>query len=588
MVCFGGMNKISSIDDLEVYLDQLFYGLRVYRWPIDVTLWHAFSITEMNVEVSPARSGPPYMYSVDPLLEKRALELLVPELYKRCPEPPPVPPTGESVTEIANDVTQALEFCRRYHKVCLAYTQHRQFRFTAGLSGRIATFLYPGTETARFANLDWVLKEKLQNKVDSDAWDMGGPQLVGSVRREVSSAISSVGRADLDSLSTKMYSAVRTLIEALSLKPSLPIDTLCGTYTLGDAYDVWMELKSLVWIHELSTQELTKVSLKKAYDARILRLNLLELAESFAARIEVPETTIRNVLADLEFDPSVRRPDVLIRPLCPIPCTDDVFCAPFMIDSARWETCLLRNLATMSPKVYGKTIAPKKVSPLSDELAQMLKNKGFLAASRREVTDASGQSAGDVDIAVLDVAGKRLDLVEVKWLITPDSPHEDFQANGEIEYGRQQLRRLLSVFAKDPSAFVRQLFSDLDSINALELQLGAYVLSKGFIGFKPLTEKPFVLDYDEVVETINSGAGTLRDIWEKSVEAHKKMALPPGAFSSQEVIIGGYLLRVPIFAIGVFPGDEIQPPPKRGKVGRNSPCLCGSGHKFKKCCIDLY
>jgi uncharacterized protein len=24
-----------------------------------------------------------------------------------------------------------------------------------------------------------------------------------------------------------------------------------------------------------------------------------------------------------------------------------------------------------------------------------------------------------------------------------------------------------------------------------------------------------------------------------------------------------------------------------GDVGRNDPCLCGSGKKFKKCCLDL-
>lgn len=35
---------------------------------------------------------------------------------------------------------------------------------------------------------------------------------------------------------------------------------------------------------------------------------------------------------------------------------------------------------------------------------------------------------------------------------------------------------------------------------------------------------------------------------------------------------------------------EMQVPPtarqlKRGKVGRNDPCPCGSGMKFKKCCL---
>ncbi|HYP08335.1 MAG TPA: SEC-C metal-binding domain-containing protein, partial [Bryobacteraceae bacterium] len=39
----------------------------------------------------------------------------------------------------------------------------------------------------------------------------------------------------------------------------------------------------------------------------------------------------------------------------------------------------------------------------------------------------------------------------------------------------------------------------------------------------------------------------------------------------------------------VFFGDEAAPaeaaaPVPAGKVGRNDPCPCGSGKKFKKCC----
>jgi hypothetical protein len=32
------------------------------------------------------------------------------------------------------------------------------------------------------------------------------------------------------------------------------------------------------------------------------------------------------------------------------------------------------------------------------------------------------------------------------------------------------------------------------------------------------------------------------------------------------------------------PTDQAQPPQRAEKVGRNSPCLCGSGLKWKKCC----
>ena len=34
-----------------------------------------------------------------------------------------------------------------------------------------------------------------------------------------------------------------------------------------------------------------------------------------------------------------------------------------------------------------------------------------------------------------------------------------------------------------------------------------------------------------------------------------------------------------------FPVDKKQKVPKRAKVGRNAPCPCGSGKKYKKCCI---
>ncbi len=35
-----------------------------------------------------------------------------------------------------------------------------------------------------------------------------------------------------------------------------------------------------------------------------------------------------------------------------------------------------------------------------------------------------------------------------------------------------------------------------------------------------------------------------------------------------------------------FPDVKINKTTKRMKVGRNEPCPCGSGKKFKKCCID--
>lgn len=36
------------------------------------------------------------------------------------------------------------------------------------------------------------------------------------------------------------------------------------------------------------------------------------------------------------------------------------------------------------------------------------------------------------------------------------------------------------------------------------------------------------------------------------------------------------------------PEEEEEPPPPKTKIGRNDPCPCGSGKKFKRCCIKKY
>lgn len=41
------------------------------------------------------------------------------------------------------------------------------------------------------------------------------------------------------------------------------------------------------------------------------------------------------------------------------------------------------------------------------------------------------------------------------------------------------------------------------------------------------------------------------------------------------------------FPPSILPGIKIEPPQlKHHKIGRNEPCHCGSGKKYKKCCID--
>ena len=70
------------------------------------------------------------------------------------------------------------------------------------------------------------------------------------------------------------------------------------------------------------------------------------------------------------------------------------------------------------------------------------------------------------------------------------------------------------------------------------------------------------------------------DIWGESRESHAEaQGVLPGAGE------GGDIRRQQAAAIaGTERGDKPQPIKVRQAVGRNDPCPCGSGKKFKKCC----
>ncbi|MDQ6843211.1 MAG: SEC-C metal-binding domain-containing protein, partial [Bacteroidota bacterium] len=47
-----------------------------------------------------------------------------------------------------------------------------------------------------------------------------------------------------------------------------------------------------------------------------------------------------------------------------------------------------------------------------------------------------------------------------------------------------------------------------------------------------------------------------------------------------------YLEDEESFEDDYFEDDEIQVPAVSTKIGRNYPCPCGSGKKYKKCCMN--
>jgi len=87
---------------------------------------------------------------------------------------------------------------------------------------------------------------------------------------------------------------------------------------------------------------------------------------------------------------------------------------------------------------------------------------------------------------------------------------------------------------------------------------------------RPLSNDPLVLDYIKISEQI--------------FEAEERLF--PGRQIDPENPAFGYLEELKQKKMSIQPQlmPQSQPQPERGKPGRNTPCPCGSGKKFKKCC----
>lgn len=582
-----------TIDEVEEHLDDLLENLEVYRWPMQEVLWRTLSLAQRTVDGFTGVDIPPFAYLEGVIVEKKTLEILLPWLYRKCR----IQQWGSTqpeahVEKMSMDILHAFVYSKRYHSASVVFPQYHQGRLNADLVDRTITFKYPSKEVERFVYLDRILRGRLDERLIKRTIESGSYEDI--YRPEI---VSQLGEAftgtDLttfgDTVGDTAYTAARRIIQTQLLEPQISPDVWCGSYTVGEAYDVWIELKTLTLMYQLARIESKENLPVDEYIRRsVCDLRPAEFAYFIAGTTGIKKAIIKSIFDDLLFDPSVGRPDPVIRPFYPLPGKERVLCVPFVIDTNDWETCLLRNLATKDQGSYGKTIAKHKITPLSDKLAETFESGGFRATRRIELHDEEGGVVGEIDVAVLNVSECRVDLIEVKWLIPPDSTSEDIQANREIEGGRSQLTDLFELCESKRRHYITQLFPGLNDSVVDTLKVHGYVLCRGTVGWTPMEKPPLVIDYDEVLNHLSSSSyPTLQGLWDDVVSFHNQIAPPKNTLSSMAVHLGGIILDCPAIPTMNLESNESRRVLEVPKVGRNQPCGCGSGVKYKRCCLGL-
>lgn len=525
---------------------------------------------------------------------KESLDVIVPKICEASTSPGALHLDQEGEDRLLADVEHGLAFSARYYAAAVAFPQMYQGYLKADIQGRTVRFDYPSLDLARASFLNRIIHVRAAE--DALGYAVKSSGAATYIEASWFSAGLPAGSGPTSILwpvertTRQAHDSVKSLVLAKTPESIIPREVSCGSYTIGEAYQVWIELQTLTALHgflarhSLEAEQHENLSSPKfPLLSLLLSFGLSELASIVSDHSGVPARVASTVLADWVFRPDATHPDIIARPLCPLPSSTSLLCAPFMVESANWEACFFRNLAVSDPGRYGATVIPHKKHPLAEQLSEAFRRHGYAVATNQDLFDGGGQLVGDVDVAILDTEDGRLDIVELKWLIPPDSIRESMQSDKEIQLARKQVKRLSQTISSDAESAVRQLFGDNRPSPSGRVHLGtSVVISRGAVGYSALLDDPLVFDFDSTMSVVSSeNMGSLDHLWHAVKQAHDDIQsgitgpfYPPSDLS-------GVRILMPAFTNQVLPLSDTD---AKSKLGRNDPCDCGSGAKFKKCC----
>lgn len=581
-----------NIDELEQHFDEALSRLRVYELPLSIALY--FSLVAFEEFYCTATDLIPERLSASAamLYHKDALEILVPELFKRCKSQEPLGEPPLVTQDIVHTVSDALHFCMRYQFAVHSYTLYHQKQFTGSLSDRVVDFQYSRDFNLGRSSLSLLLHNYHEQSTIDQSWLSGmlPPSIASNKSKEaiVKRIKSADVRAILDSTPDEVYIPIREIVEATIPRPTVDTNANCGNYSIGDCYNFWIEFMVRMFAYNFACKEKSGIDdLFNLSRHRVLRLTLPELSAILANRGTVKYEVALSILTDLVFDGTARRPDILVQPLVPLSNTEIILIAPSLICTANWEVCVLRNWIKLYPDIYGRVIASRK-GELAKSLRSALASKHFVTSVNRELTDEKGQTISDVDVAAFDSFDGLLALFQLKWLIEPDSTRETIHTDTEIAYAFDQSIRCKRAFEKDRSSFLKQVFPDYDVGVSAVKELKCYVVVRGDMGNKDDEENDiYVLDYLLSIDTINNSTDVpLRQILSRVIDKQVEISNSIEEHAYQlRIKLAGYLIRLPGYSAIARP--IVKRSPKTKQPSRNDRCICGGGKKYKKCCLEL-
>lgn len=357
-----------------------------------------------------------------------------------------------------------------------------------------------------------------------------------------------------------------------SLTSDLPEDWKLDACLIKDLKKFWIAIATLCFIHTVACLNCGKNG--GAVGEAVLIKSPSEFVRIISDKGKITNETALTILNMLTYNSHLKNNDIMYQPFIKID-NDKLALAPHLLLASRPE----RNFISLIHKLKDKSyfdLTNLREGMMQDELdaiTEVLPNT--LVAKNRPLPDR----LPDVDYAIWNKESNCILVCELKWLVEPDSTTEIFARIQDLEHGCKQMSDILCYANSFCQEFCNRVFGTTKLTNVPKI-VGCVVSKKGIR--VEHSEVP-VISLQALTDILKCSGGSDKAF--ESIERMEYLMPAPSNFEYglQTVCYAGYTFEIPAL---IKDNSVAQKTYKRvgRKIGRNEPCPCGSGKKYKKCC----
>lgn len=583
-----------NIKDIEDYVDQVWETLAICRLPLHLALFTALSVYEINNagirDIVSSGKSDRRVADGGIVHLREGLQTLIPLLFEKCPS---IGLKKNHIKALRNLRTiplpaiEASNFSQRYGWFAYHMTAHYQHWLDCSVDGRILTFSNPENVDIGNSLMHHALKrfheELYTDKSSLSQAFIGMSYKERAEKLRISLRHKSIGQY-LYSIPSDVLNQTKKMVESSAPRPTIQEDLVFETYSIGEYYSFWKHLSALMLCYLEVCNVKYDRSNRLTY-SRVLILTPDEIIGVVSSSGEVSADACSDIVRDFTLDIYSQRPDIQVRYIVPIKGSDYVYLSPTLVLTSYWEVCLLRNWGMMSHEKYGAVIASKK-SILANQFAEHFVGDGVVTVIKKNIYINESGFSGEVDLVVLDKYSGYLAVVELKWLLTPDSFQEESHAREEMRKGIDQLEQIIIQCEQYQDLFLEQLFSSQHIEPGMVTQVQYFLICDGDIYKNDKADHLGinVLDYQLCVDTLARNAGdSTQERFGKAIDRNIAYAQTSARDLCYHTMkIAGYAFRTP--GLKMSGKQDVQESHMREPYSPKSPCFCGSGRVYRDCC----